>query len=54
MKENTKTTNNKQNDDELIDVLIAISVIAKRLAKKHQLENERGGELNRENIKSID
>ena len=34
MQENTETTRDRQLDEELADVLIAISVIAKRLARK--------------------
>ena len=36
MQENSATTKDRQLDEELADVLIAISVIAKRLAKKLQ------------------
>ena len=36
MQENTETTRDRQLDEELADVLIAISVIAKRLARKLQ------------------
>lgn len=41
MNEQTKDLNNNVNDEELIDVLIAISVIAKRLAMKHQKDNKK-------------
>jgi len=40
MQENTETTRDKQLDEELADVLIAISVIAKRLARKLQTTNQ--------------
>lgn len=43
MQENTETTRNGQLDEELADVLIAISVIAKRLARKLQTVNREGG-----------
>jgi len=43
MQENTETTRDRQLDEELADVLIAISVIAKRLARKLQSINEEGG-----------
>lgn len=43
MQENTETTRDKQLDEELADVLIAISVIAKRLARKLQTTNQEGG-----------
>lgn len=42
MQENTETTKDTQLDEELADVLIAISVIAKRLAKKLQAFNREG------------
>ncbi|MCD8366612.1 MAG: hypothetical protein LUC48_01090 [Clostridiales bacterium] len=42
MQENTETTRDRQLDEELSDVLIAISVVAKRLAKKLQ----EGGQTN--------
>lgn len=43
MQENTETTRNGQLDEELADVLIAISVIAKRLARKLQTVSREGG-----------
>lgn len=43
MQENTETTRDRQLDEELADVLIAISVIAKRLARKLQTANQEGG-----------
>ena len=43
MQENSETTKNRQLDEELADVLIAISVIAKRLARKLQTANQEGG-----------
>ena len=43
MQENTETTRDRQLDEELADVLIAISVIAKRLARKLQMANQEGG-----------
>ncbi|MFU0832900.1 MAG: MazG domain-containing protein [Oscillospiraceae bacterium] len=43
MQENTEITRDRQLDEELADVLIAISVIAKRLARKLQAINEEGG-----------
>ena len=43
MQENTETTRDRQFDEELADVLIAISVIAKRLARKLQTANQEGG-----------
>ena len=42
MQENTETTRDRQLDEELADVLIAISVIAKRLARKLQTANQEG------------
>ncbi len=36
MQENKETTTDKQRDEDLFDTLIAISVVAKRLAKKLQ------------------
>lgn len=39
------------NDEELIDTLIAISVISKRLANKLRQENEKQSEENRRNEK---
>lgn len=49
MQENTETTRDRQLDEELADVLIAISVIAKRLARKLQSINEEGGTPNGKN-----
>lgn len=49
MQENTETTRDKQLDEELADVLIAISVIAKRLARKLQTTNQEGGTPDGEN-----
>ena len=49
MQENTETTRDRQLDEELADVLIAISVIAKRLARKLQAINEEGGTPDGEN-----
>ena len=43
MQENTETSRDRQLDEELADVLIAISVIAKRLARKLQTANQEGG-----------
>lgn len=43
MQENSETTRDRQLDEELADVLIAISVIAKRLARKLQTANQEGG-----------
>ena len=49
MQENTETTRDRQLDEELADVLIAISVVAKQLAKKviqkgdNHEQNERTG-----------
>lgn len=43
MQENSESTKDRQLDEELADVLIAISVIAKRLARKLQSINEEGG-----------
>ena len=43
MQKNTETTRDRQLDEELADVLIAISVIAKRLARKLQTTNQEGG-----------
>lgn len=43
MQKNTGTTQDRQLDAELADVLIAISVIAKRLARKLQAAGEEGG-----------
>lgn len=43
MQENTETTRDRQLGEELADVLIAISVIAKRLARKLQTANQEGG-----------
>ena len=45
MQENTETTKDRQLDEELADVLIAISVIAKRLARKLQTANQEGGTI---------
>ena len=41
-------------DEELIDTLIAISVVSKRLAAKlrQELENEREGKTNEQDVKS--
>lgn len=44
MQENTETTRDRQLDEELSDVLIAISVVAKRLAKKLQEGGEPDGQ----------
>lgn len=52
MQENTETTRDRQLDEELADVLIAISVIAKRLARKLQTENQEGGTPDGENERS--
>lgn len=49
MQENTETTRDRQLDEELADVLIAISVIAKRLARKLQTANQEGGTPDGEN-----
>lgn len=49
MQENTETTRDRQLDEELADVLIAISVIAKRLARKLQMANQEGGTPDGEN-----
>lgn len=49
MQENSETTRDRQLDEELADVLIAISVIAKRLARKLQAINEEGGTTDWEN-----
>ena len=49
MQENTETTRDRQLDGELADVLIAISVIAKRLARKLQTANQEGGPPDGEN-----
>lgn len=49
MQENTETTRDRQLDEELADVLIAISVIAKRLARKLQTANQEGGMPDGEN-----
>src|SRR5699024_7727718 len=43
MQENTETTRDRQLDEELADVLIAISVIANGLARRRQAVNEDGG-----------
>ena len=45
MQENSETTRDRQLDEELADVLIAISVIAKRLARKLQTANQEGGTI---------
>ena len=45
----TETTRDRQLDEELADVLIAISVIAKRLARKLQTANQEGGTPDGEN-----
>ena len=52
MQENTETTRDRQLDEELADVLIAISVIAKRLARKLQTANQEGGTPDGENERS--
>ena len=49
MQENSATTKDRQLDEELADVLIAISVIAKRLAKKLQTATQEGGTPDGEN-----
>lgn len=49
MQENLETTKDRQLDEELADVLIAISVIAKCLAKKLQTANQEGGTPDGEN-----
>ena len=49
MQKNTETTRDRQLDEELADVLIAISVIAKRLARKLQTANQEGGTPDGEN-----
>lgn len=49
MQENTTSTRDTQLDEELTDVLIAISVIAKRLARKLQAVNQEGGATDGEN-----
>lgn len=49
MQETTSPTRDAQLDDELTDVLIAISVIAKRLARKLQAVNQEGGTTDGEN-----
>lgn len=49
MQENTETSRDRQLDEELADVLIAISVIAKRLARKLQTANQEGGTPDGEN-----
>lgn len=43
MQDNTESTKDTQLDDELADVLIAISVISKRLARKLQTVKQEGG-----------
>ena len=43
MREKAVSTKEPQLDEELADVLIAISVIAKRLARKLQATNQEGG-----------
>ena len=49
MQETTESTRDTQLDEELADVLIAISVIAKRLARKLQAVNQEGGTTDGEN-----
>ena len=49
MQENSETTRDRQLDEEPADVLIAISVIAKRLARKLQTANQEGGTPDGEN-----
>src|SRR5699024_6522238 len=49
MQENSETTRDRQLDEEHADVLIAISVIAKRLGRKLQTANQEGGTPNGEN-----
>lgn len=49
MQEITESTRDTQLDEELADVLIAISVIAKRLARKLQAVNQEGGTTDGEN-----
>ena len=52
MQENTETTRDRQLDEELADVLSAISVIAKRLARKVQTATQEGGAPDGENERS--
>ena len=49
MQEKTESTRDTQLDEELADVLIAISVVAKRLARKLQAVNQEGGTTDGEN-----
>jgi hypothetical protein len=49
MQGTTESTRDTQLDEELADVLIAISVIAKRLARKLQAVNQEGGTTDGEN-----
>ena len=54
MQENSETTRNRQLDEELAEVLIAISVIAMRLARKLQTANQEGGTPDGENERTGD
>ena len=49
MQENTETTRDRQLDEELADVLIYITVIEKRLARKLKTANQEGGTPDGEN-----
>ena len=49
MQEKTESTRDTQLDEELADVLIAISVIAKRLDRKLQAVNQEGSTTDGEN-----
>lgn len=49
MQATTESIKDTQLDEELADVLIAISVIAKRLARKLQTVNQEGGITDGEN-----
>ena len=49
MQENTETPRDKQLGEALADVLLAISVVAKRLARKLQTTNQEGGTPDGEN-----
>ena len=49
--EETKNTNTPADDQELIDVLIAISVVAKRLARK--LEQEKKEDKHEQNERTV-
>ena len=52
MQATTESIKDTQLDEELADVLIAISVIAKRLARKLQTANQEGGTPDGENERS--